>query len=337
MHAAAQFALRTSHDPILIALNEHSVLSPAQLTRLLYRPGSLTYAYEQLRLLAAHRYAAPFMLVPPMLPARPRVVYGLGSAGRARLRRLGVPITTRYRPCEDRQRTSSHLAHTLAIADTVIAARLLSRVVPAAQLVEVVSERTFKQWHERVTFQRRDGAWERVTVIPDALLHLTLPGDSQQPIPFPIVLEVDRGTAHRKAFERMLRSRLAWAKSPFYSRFNVACQRLAVVVAMEQFAQKRLAQLLAWTRAVLKDLWLEHAKEADWFRFTIAPAAATDPRAFFFAPHWHRPFDASPVPLVDPRHYPLTAPTDSPKLRPIVIWEVKSRSSGETLRRSQVR
>src|SRR4051812_39493027 len=119
MQTPAQFVLRPLHDPILRALNDHSVLSPAQLTRLLYRPGSLTYAYEQLRVLAAHRYAAPFMLVPPTLPARPRIIYGLGSAGRARLRHLGVPITARYRPREDRQRTSSHLAHTLAIADTV--------------------------------------------------------------------------------------------------------------------------------------------------------------------------------------------------------------------------
>ena len=163
----------------------------------------------------------------------------------------------------------------------------------------MVSERTFKQWYERVTFQRGDGAWERVTVIPDALVDLAVGRTGQPPERFPIAVEVDRGSAHRKAWQATVRSRLAWAKSPFYSRFQTECKRLAVVVAMEQFAQSRLAQLLAWTRAVLKDLWLEHTKAADWFRFTIVPAATTDPRAFFLSPCWYRPFDPTPLPLID--------------------------------------
>src|SRR3954471_18695848 len=136
MQTPAPLVFRPSHDAILLALNAHSVLSPAQLTRLLYRPGSLTYAYEQLRLLASHRYAAAFVVTLPTPPARPRLVYGVGTAGRARLKRLGVPLITRYRPCEDRQRTSSHLAHTSAIADVVIAAQLFSRAVPAVQLLQ---------------------------------------------------------------------------------------------------------------------------------------------------------------------------------------------------------
>src|SRR5437879_3618743 len=103
MQTAAPFVLRTSHHAILAALNKHSVLSPSQLTRLLWKKGSLTYAYEQLRMLSHQGYAAPFVVMPTRPGARARLLYGLGSRGRKHLRRLGIPLVTRYRPCEDRE------------------------------------------------------------------------------------------------------------------------------------------------------------------------------------------------------------------------------------------
>ena len=131
-------------EKILFALAEFDYLTAAQVTRLYYAKGSLTYVKAGLKSLVDRGLAVPLGGRGTRLPC----VYtptgtGYTVAGTAQ----ELPQARRIRPTEEAAKAANlyFLKHTIAVTDVLIAAKLLSQTVPGIRLNRMYLERELKR------------------------------------------------------------------------------------------------------------------------------------------------------------------------------------------------
>jgi hypothetical protein len=161
----------------------------------------------------------------------------------------------------------------------------------------------------------RNGKTSTIVAIPDAWLHIERVEDGKG---YPLWCEIDRGTENHQKFKRLVRNRLAVAKSPQYEKmFNTKAVLFCYVTTgtLEQ-AELRLHNMLRWTEEVLphrdlltkeeklteeeKKRLAERGKLASLFRFaTVEYEKMYDqPHRLFTDPVWYQPDEPDPVPLL---------------------------------------
>jgi hypothetical protein len=152
-------------EKTLVALAEFDYLTASQLTRLLYAPSSHAHVRKQLNALVAAGFVIPLV---GRFVTMPRL-YTLTGTGYSYAAALSVTQEHRVRPAEEQEKAHNlyFIQHTIAVTDVLIAARLLSRTVPAIRLTRLITERELK----RTTYVEVP---ERRCLEPDASVQFTV-------------------------------------------------------------------------------------------------------------------------------------------------------------------
>src|SRR5437763_3883444 len=192
-----------------------------------------------------------------------------------------------------------HLHHVLDLNDFLIAARLLTKDVPAISLVETRHDLDLKKTPVQVTVERRlpygDRIDEKITVIPDGWLDFRMAvADRPKPRRRCIVVELDRGTTSVAPFKEKLRALYGYAISEEYQ--ELFGTNLCMVAYATTAGQQRLRQMIEWCETELEQQRLEH--EANLYRFACLPDGEYNPQEIFCSPVWYKPFENEPVRLL---------------------------------------
>jgi hypothetical protein len=276
MSVVKDVVMTASHERILASLLRYHFLLARQLCRLYYAPSSLHKVQELLKGLYDQGLVdRKYLSRAPLMFGRSAAVYFLTRKGLNALGELGYDTDFRFRPSEDRSHDDPFLKHSLGVNDFLIAAELFSRAHPELLLDEVRYERELKQEPVRVKV-RTNGHEENIAVIPDAWLNFILHNKTQTCI----ALEFDRGTTERKAFQRAIRARLAWADGPYKKHFGTKSLTIAYLISG---GPNRLVQVKRWIETEL-----EGAPFHDFLLTDLDPAL-TDPEQLFSGPVWISP------------------------------------------------
>lgn len=121
----------------------------------------------------------------------------------------------------------------------------------------------------------------------------------EESVRFPVLLEIDRGTAYRNKFKEHIASRIEFIKrGGVYSKLFGGEAVMVVYVTTgetEGFRESRRRAMCVWTQEVLK----EQRKEA-WasvFRFGSVSVEDMYEGTLFEKAVWYRPDQAAPVGL----------------------------------------
>lgn len=279
--------IKPFEDTILRALHRYHYLTSEQLTRLLYRAGSLNLARERFRLLVERGLVQKIFLPRREQRGSAPSLYTLARAGLSHLAAQGHAVSHRARPSEERARSYLFLAHTLAVNDFLIAVELLCREYPYFTLSTMLHERHFlrEAGAERVYVQV-DG--KRVAVIPDGWVDLRIAGREQRCF----LLELDRGTEEQKKWRLKVRALLAYAAGPYAKRFGTTSLTILVVTTT---GDERLRNLMQWTK---EEIAARKGADHDLFRFTSIAMDRTDPADAFFSPCWYPASSNELLPLL---------------------------------------
>lgn len=276
------------HLRMLEALNRYDRLTAEQLRRLHFGAGSLTYVQAKLKELAD----AGCVLRVPMGRPTPHgsgpYVYSLDRRGRASLASLGRDIPARLRQSEERERSSPHLRHSLAVVDVRILCELLCRRDDRFVIARLLGERALKR--RAVPVVMPDGRRRSVAVDAWVDLRIRYPDGGVEQICF--AFEVDLGTEWQVAWREKVRALLAFEAGPYTAAFGARTLSIVVVAPDE----RRRDQLHDWTK---QELTAQAATgRADLFCFGTMPDDRADWMTFFFAPRWRVPDQDDLVPLI---------------------------------------
>ncbi|MCL5959437.1 MAG: replication-relaxation family protein [Chloroflexi bacterium] len=270
---------------ILEALGRFHYLSAPQLTRLLFSPSSLSYTQEHLKRLFHASYLQRLFLPTPTPFGSSPAIYTLDKKGFAYLKAGDVAPIGRFRSTEQAKREWLFLEHTLAINDFLILAERLVKATSSIGIAEMLHERTLKRNPVYVL----DGK-ERIGIVPDCYLDLR-----KEKAQTCLAIEIDRsGGVERKPFQRKVRGFVEFVKGEYQQTFGT--QSLTVVFVIMS-GERRLREVLAWTEKELEAI--NEKDQADLFRFAMLDPAAADPHQVFCAPIWQRPFDSTPLALLE--------------------------------------
>jgi hypothetical protein len=286
---AEPFRILPSHERVLHALVRYDRLTAEQVRRLLYGKGSLTYAQPLLKTLFEHGYLYRVAVGRPGPEGSGPYVYTLDRRGRALLQSLGVDVSRRLRQSEEKEHSSPHLRHSVAVVDVLILHELLCRDDARVSLARMVGERALKGLAVKVTMPsgRRRG------VAMDAWVDLRIPHPNGRVRQLCLGYEVDGGTEWQVAWRTKIQALLAYEAGPYGQVFGVGTPLVIVVVAPDD---ARATQLRGWTAQELAAQGAE--QRADLFRFGAMPHDLADARSFFFSPRWRIPGQDAPVPLI---------------------------------------
>ncbi len=277
---AALYSLGTPEQAILRAIHRYHYLTARQLARLLYRPTSLNYVQEHLKLLTEAKF-----LVTRHLPRRqPKgstpYVYALGNKGAKALEQMGIELPRAVKPSSI-PTGELFLEHTLAVADTLIAIERLSYVEPRIHVAGIQHERELKAAPLPITLP----GFGKSKVAPDGFVEVHIDGQWREGI----WLEVDRGTEEQPAWRRKVRAILAASRGPYQEYFGINSLTVAVVAMTGPVRRDTLRR---WSEAEVGD----SPEDADLFRFASG-AAIEDAENLFLGPNWFRPGGSEPIPL----------------------------------------
>jgi hypothetical protein len=274
--SAKPFRVLPSHERVLQALGRYDHLTAEQTRRLLFGEGSLTYVQTKYKELADAGYVLRVPLGRPTLHGSGPLVYSLDRRGRAYLHTLGMDIPKRLRQSEERERSSMHLRHSIAVADVLILSDLLCRTDGRFVLARTSGERELRA--RAVSVRMPDGRRRAVALDAWIDLRVSHPGGGIEQLC--LGFEIDNGTEWQAAWRRKVQALLALEAGPYGAAFGVDTLTI-VVVAPDA---PRAAQLRAWTR---QELTTQHATErADLFCFGAMPDDLSDPAPFFLSARW---------------------------------------------------
>ena len=290
--------MRKAWERIISALAEFDYLTPAQITRLLYAPASLTHVYEQMRSLVDRGYVLTLGGRAVNLP----LIYTLSGNGRQYAFLLGALPTTRFRPSEeaDKGRNPYFLKHTIAVIDVLIAAHLLSERVPAIRLTRMYTERELKRKiHVQLPGQTPQGKtrFQTICIEPDASCEFeiteTWHEKPQTWIDF-FHIEVYRNLPPAEwRYKQKIQGYVYAVDEGWHEAFfHIPALSLAVIAATDQMA----ATLKRWTEEVLTEI--ERPEEGDWFFFCSLDTAIATPEELYLSPVWQKAFSNGKTPLL---------------------------------------
>jgi hypothetical protein len=278
--------MRTAQRKIITDLVEFHYLTVSQLLALAeYQETSRSYLYKQVKELVAAEY---LMALPRQVVTQPRL-YTLTAKGRKFASIMGKTPYTRFRPGEEKERgeNSVFVAHTIAVTDVLIAARLLAKTYPAIRLNHMLTERELK----RTMYVPVPGQTEerRICIEPDGAVDFTVK-DTWQDF---LYLEVYRHHLNATRFQHKIQGYVTALVSGLHERL---------------FATPAMSVAIIATTAKLKDTLKQWAEEAlvamqrtdagDRFFFCSLDATATSPEELFLSPVWEQAYSTTKTPLL---------------------------------------
>jgi hypothetical protein len=273
---------------ILITLFEFEYLTAAQVTRLLYASGSLTYVKAQLKALVDAHLALSIGGRGTNLP----LIYSLTGKGRSLASTLVRQPTRRFRPAEarEKQMNTYFMRHLLAVNDVLIAARLLSEAHPDILLTRMYREPELRR---------------RIYVDVPAKICIEPDGSVQ-------FLITERGQEAPQTWEDFFHIEVYRTLPPVEHRFKEKIQGYvtavdsgqhetlfqtpALSIAVIAQTEQMKAILKYWTEEAVAEM--ERVEEGDWFFFCSLNTASASPEEMFLSPVWEQAFNTAKTPLL---------------------------------------
>jgi hypothetical protein len=294
------FVLSKRGEEILRSMHMFRYMTAMDVCYLLFSPSSLTYVRKILTEMAGggdgvvNQYLYRFAL-PSVSAGNPRRVYTLGSLGREFLEDVtGLEVDWYFRPHKVKHLSFSKVLHNLFLTRFLVAARRWAARDGAFELLSVRTCYELEGTGGMTQGERETRA--RTGVIPDGWLLFARRRDNAR---FPVLLEIDRGTAYRQNFKQHVKARLEYIKTGGeYTRvFGEKAVRIAYVTTgeTEEYREARLRSMQGWTMEVLKEL-----KKENWaqvFRFRSLSLEEVYKLRIFEEAVWYRPNSEKPVGL----------------------------------------
>ena len=295
------FILNSKEERILQAVHDVELVTLDDIIHLLqFSNGSRNYVGAILRKLCGGRdyddqqflYRQPLPIAAKGTKTR---VYCLGAKAWKFL-----AIEDAYRPAKFRHLSYSPILHDLMLSRFLT---LVTTYFAAHTGYKLLETRTCYQLAHNPPHLsvNQNGQKATIAVIPDAWLDIERVSDGRA---YPLWIECDRATENYQKFQKLVRNRLAFAKSPQYEQmFNTKAVLFCYVTtaATPELADIRLHNMLRWTEALLPEEETERQRLAALFRFTTVdyPNMYEQPHALFTEPVWYQPLVNDQVPLFD--------------------------------------
>lgn len=265
-------------------------LTAEQVTRLFYKPGSLTYVQTNLKTLCEQKYLTRFNY-PTISTGVSPFVYTLGPSGLRYLTAIGMDLAG-FKPLKEKGKEPSYyfLRHLLSLNDFLIAATLVPRLTS-----DVTISRMDHEWQLKQNPLILSAGRDTISVVPDAWLDCkVLVGSSKKPYAMPIWVEMDMGTEWGKKFKDKLKDIVrVIIEGVYQERFGV---KNVTVAFPTPGNEKRRDLMRSHVLSVLKELYQE--AYADLFLFACLEEHY-DPQTVFLSPIWYSPTRETPFPLLD--------------------------------------
>jgi hypothetical protein len=231
------------------------------------------------------------MALPRQVVTQPRV-YTLTSNGRKAASFLGKPLDTRFRPGEEKERgeNSIFVAHTIAVTDVLIAARLLATRVPGIRLTRVLTERALK----RTIYVPVAGTTQRhICIEPDGALDFVIQETEEDAVQDFIYVEVYRHHLNQERFQRKIQGYVTALVSGLHEQlFNTPAMAVAVIATSATLKDT----LKQWAAEAL--VAMERQDAGDRFFFCSLAVTPTNPEALFLSLVWESAFGVTKTPLL---------------------------------------
>jgi hypothetical protein len=206
-------------EKILCALAEFDYLTAAQVTRLCYAKGSLTYVKATLKSLVDAGLAVSLGGRGTSLP---RVYTPTGTGYTVASVAQGLSQTKRVSRTEEATKAGNvyFLQHTIAVTDILIAAKILSHTIPDITLKRMYLERELKRKiYLELPVVIGNGKTERRTIClePDAAVDFVIKNKCRSSFILKCIAHIFGNTASNKKFTPMQRMR----RPPFIKSFSI--------------------------------------------------------------------------------------------------------------------
>ena len=275
------FAMHTAKRKIISDLADFHYLTVSQLTTLEYKETSRSYVHKEVNELVA---ADLVLALPRQVVTEPRL-YTLTAKGRRVATQLGKEPYKRFRVGEEKERGENlyFVAHTIAVTDVLIAARLLARTVPGIRLNRMLTERELKRTiYVTVPEQPATVMTQRKLCIePDAAVDFTIQ-DTWQDF---LYLEVYRHHLAATRFQHKIQGYVTAVATGLHEQlFQTPAMSVAVIATTEKLA----GTLKQWAEEAL--VALHRADAGDRFFFCYFDTATASPEELFLSPVWEQAF-----------------------------------------------
>jgi hypothetical protein len=291
--------LTPRHEQMLQAVYEYRYMTALDMTHLLFSKGSLAYVRKMMSALAGGKdqqarhylYRFPF---PTGAAGNRERIFTLGALGRDVLaNELGMLVDWYFRPSKSDHLTHSHILHHLLLTRFVVAVQSYTHNHPHISLLQSRLCHELARSQTKATGEKTQKSATPV-IIPDAWLLFAFRSNGAR---FPVMLEIDRGTAFQSKFKAQLKARLDFVRSGEYKKVY---DQPAVIFAYASHTQTRAKTMAAWTQTVLTELNMQ-----DWgviFRFTAISLETlfADMPSLLETPVWYRPDKSEPMLLFGP-------------------------------------
>ena len=210
------------------------------------------------------------------------------------MKEAGLKVDWYFRPGKVKHLSFSKVLHNLFLTRFLVAANRWASDKSGFDLLEVRTCYDLGKGDESTELGEKENLG---SVIPDAWLLFERRVDKAH---FPVLLEIDRGTAYRQNFKRHVGARLEYIKAGGeYSRiFGEKAVRIAYATGGEnpEYRQTRRRSMCTWTMEVLREQGRE--KWASLFRFCSLSLEEMYKAGIFEKTIWYRPDAEKPVKLV---------------------------------------
>jgi Replication-relaxation len=278
--------MRTAQRNIINDLAEFHYLTISQLITLEgYQESSRSYLYKEVKELVA---AELLMVLPRQVVTQPRL-YTLTSKGRKAASLLGKTPDNRFRPGEEKERGENgvFVAHTIAVTDVLIAARLLAKSVPDIRLNRMLTERELKRTiYVPVPGQTGE---RRICIEPDGAVDFVIQ-DTWQDFCY---LEIYRHHLNETRYQHKIQGYVTALVSGLHERlFHTPAMSVAVIATTIKLKET----LKQWAEEALTTM--ERQDAGDRFFFCSLNTATASPEELFLSPLWEQAFRTDKTPLL---------------------------------------
>jgi len=265
------------------------LLTPEQISRLLYTPSNLTTVESYLRDLLAHNYLYRFKF--PTSEGKRPFIYTLAKEGRKYISNgEGLDKDVFYIPDGQEQRNYMRLIHFLELNDFLIDAKLLEKKRKDIELFDMQHDVQLQK--EPVIARTSEG--KRVKVTPDGILEFRVRIGELKNKRVCVWVELDRGWHSIRSFKEKIHALLAIHSTGVdVDRFGTD----KIIYAFPTTAgDSRVEKMRMWTRQELgtvdKNSWINRM-----FCFAAVPALNDhknmDVETLFCSSVWYMPYGES--------------------------------------------
>jgi hypothetical protein len=280
-------AMQTAKQKIINGLAAFHYLTVSQLlTAEEYKESSRSYIYKEVNELVAQELV---LALPRQIVSQPRL-YTLTAKGRRFAAMLGNTPYTRFRKGEELERGEnvSFVAHTIAVTDVLIAARLLAKRVPTIRLNRILTERELKRTIY-VPVPSEGTTQRKICIEPDGAMDFTV-NNTWRDFCY---LEIYRHHLNETRFQHKIQGYVTALVTGLHEQlFATSAMAVAVIATTD----KLKGTLKQWTEEALQAMQRQDA--GDRFFFCSMNTATTSPEEMFLSPVWETAFGTTKTPLL---------------------------------------